>query len=693
MSETGRQGDTLQIKTVDGEEVEVQGAWLSGWPIDVRWTIQPGEVAELDVLTPGLNQRLKSGEYLARYTIRFNSRVSKDDDGNQTFPAPGDYQSVIDTGWAPLFLRAQSEVGQAVSAIGDKVEAAADEGILWSKKKRNGLVAGAKLLSATGKLKLGDPVVVQFVLKNGSDKEQIVVLQASDSHPVLGSNNRLELNVLGKSQDTFQHTLKPGEILEKREYRVTVDTTGMSQGKYTITSGAAFWQTKQDKPNSATGIPFGRRIPFTLGDPNSVKRNQPPVDENPETKIYWGKPSGNLILGMRLPKGRQTWPDGPTDIEGQLFLFNAGEDEIELTYELPKNPADWNMHVTSRDNDKAVRLDSTWFSGFRSQRGRTVRIPPGKQISVTGVRAEVTTGGKIAEEMIKGPTLRILKEKTEFEYGDPKRLINQQGRFSFHAAITIRLAGLLDSVIIASSAPVPFEVKSDDGTKSSESPPKKTVPRKPVEGDESTKGPATSTSANSVKTSSSKIPLDQVVWWDAGDGLEAGFLLTSPAKPNDRVPANSIARYKILVRNKSEQEIEFLARLLPHEKRDAPFLISSDDINEALKADVFPDQFRATDGPSHTIEPAYVIKLAPGESAMIRNQRARNDLAIFVGDEKPKEDVAQAEIKKPGMNWIVQPLQIHRSMPPKGLGLLGIAYQLTKVDKDGNTRQELAVPT
>ena len=191
---------------------------------------------------------------------------------------------------------------------------------LWSKKARNGLLAGAKLLSATGKLKLGDPVVVQFALKNDSDKEQTFILQAIDSHPTLGTDNRLELNVLGDSQSTFQHTLKPGEILEKQQYRVSVDTNGMPPGNYQITSGSAFWQAKQDSPNAATGIPFRRKIPFTLGDSDSVKLTQPPADEDPETKIYWGKPTGNLIMGMQLPDGQLKWPDDQTDIEGQLFF-------------------------------------------------------------------------------------------------------------------------------------------------------------------------------------------------------------------------------------------------------------------------------------------------------------------------------------------------------------------------------------
>lgn len=105
VSETGRQGDTLKIKDANGSDIKVKDVWFSGWPIDVRWTLQPGDVAQLDVLTPSLNQGLVPGKYTARYTIRFNSRQQKDKDGNQVFPAPGDYDSEIDTGWTPLLLR------------------------------------------------------------------------------------------------------------------------------------------------------------------------------------------------------------------------------------------------------------------------------------------------------------------------------------------------------------------------------------------------------------------------------------------------------------------------------------------------------------------------------------------------------------------------------------------------------------
>jgi beta-lactamase regulating signal transducer with metallopeptidase domain/protocatechuate 3,4-dioxygenase beta subunit len=197
-----------------------------------------------------------------------------------------------------------------------------------------------------------------------------------------------------------------------------------------------------------------------------------------------------------------------------------------------------------------------------------------------------------------------------------------------------------------------------------------------------------SASKNTTEGDDVKIPLEEVVWWDAGDGLEAGFLLTSHWPPNQRIPMDSVATYQILVRNKSDEEIEFLGRLVPHENADAPWLVSIDDINEALKTKKFPDDSRAVGGKSHSLEPAYVIKLAPGESALIPGQLGNDELGLVIGEgESEHPQVARF---KAGRNCIVQPLQIHVPPPPGGTDLMGLAYTLTKVDREGKPRRELA---
>ena len=104
-SETGRQGDTIHVTNTAGEEVPVRVVWFSGWPILVRWTLKPGEVAELHALATGIDTIEQPGQYTVRYTIRFNSMQTKDAQGNITFPLKGDWQSEIDTGDVELFLR------------------------------------------------------------------------------------------------------------------------------------------------------------------------------------------------------------------------------------------------------------------------------------------------------------------------------------------------------------------------------------------------------------------------------------------------------------------------------------------------------------------------------------------------------------------------------------------------------------
>ena len=328
--------------------------------------------------------------------------------------------------------------------------------IIWG-KSRAGLTAGAKLISATGELEPGDPIVVQFVLKNESaDQTTVVLKRATDTHPVLGQENRLELNLTGSSLDKTKHTLEPGEILEDTRYRVTVSTAGMAPGEYRITSGSAFWMEEDGKPNQSTGIPFGKTIPFKLGTVDSKAPRQPPNDE--EQKIHWGKPVGNLVMGMRLLDDRDSWPNNDVDIEGQLYLFNAGDKPIELTYELPPTPSDWSMHVTGEGNT-FVRLDWTLFTGRELTRERKIKVAPGQSIPLTGIQGDVSTGGKEpVDTLIKGPQLRIVKDKTKFKYGDPKRLVDQSGQFDLHAAVTVRMKELADPVIVLSSAPVPFKV-------------------------------------------------------------------------------------------------------------------------------------------------------------------------------------------------------------------------------------------
>jgi len=334
----------------------------------------------------------------------------------------------------------------------------AERTYIWGKSQR-GLQAGARLVSATGKLQPGDPVVVEFVLKNTSDeKKTLVVQQYDNTYPVLGENNRIELNILGNSQRRWQHELESGEILKKRQYRVTFSTEGLPPGNYNATASSAFWL--KIKPNRGTGVSHGRPIPFTIGDPESTELTSPELNEDPERRVFWGGPVAGLIVGARFPEGKSVWWNGD-DLEAQMFLYNATGRVIEVEYEMPAVPTDWNLHLRSHGG-QSVRLDSTWFSGARPRITRDVAIEPGQQLPITGIEAEVSVGGSdAAVRLIAGPRIQLRKERTEFDHGDPKRLIAGKGAYAFHAAITMRRKDIPDLAMVLSAGAIPFEANPD----------------------------------------------------------------------------------------------------------------------------------------------------------------------------------------------------------------------------------------
>jgi beta-lactamase regulating signal transducer with metallopeptidase domain len=190
-----------------------------------------------------------------------------------------------------------------------------------------------------------------------------------------------------------------------------------------------------------------------------------------------------------------------------------------------------------------------------------------------------------------------------------------------------------------------------------------------------------------------KVSLKDVIWWKTADGLQAGFLLDSPAIPNQRVPFNSVARYRILVRNTTDNDIRFVARLLPHEGVDAPFLIPSDNMTESLTAPKLPERFR-TEGVPRKFkrrDPAYIVTLAPSEAVIVPGQSGLDELSLYVGDAEKTKHPTAATIR-PGMNWIVQPLQIQQSPKggfPNGTSLMG-RYKITRVASNGVACQESA---
>ncbi|MEO1529925.1 MAG: M56 family metallopeptidase [Planctomycetota bacterium] len=115
-SEEGRQGDLFTVLDDQGTPLKLRDTFFTGWSIDKRWTLKPGEYARLTALYCPLDEIKAPGRYRLQYTLRFNSRQQKDKNGKLIFPRPGDYMEELPTGVKTFFLNE--------SATGEKAETA-----------------------------------------------------------------------------------------------------------------------------------------------------------------------------------------------------------------------------------------------------------------------------------------------------------------------------------------------------------------------------------------------------------------------------------------------------------------------------------------------------------------------------------------------------------------------------------------
>ncbi len=166
VSETGRQLDKVTATDEAGKTKRLEGAFFTGWPILVRWTLKPGEVAELHALTSGIGLLDKPGKYTLRYDINFGSLSRNDDKGDDGFPKEDDWQQVLPTGDMPITIRARAQNDEVQDKPAQRVSQTLEP------------IEGQVIDSVTGKPIDGATVRFRFgTLREGlSNKERLAEL-------------------------------------------------------------------------------------------------------------------------------------------------------------------------------------------------------------------------------------------------------------------------------------------------------------------------------------------------------------------------------------------------------------------------------------------------------------------------------------------------------------------------------------
>lgn len=130
-SETWRQDDSVTAtdRSGAGQNQDLGGTFYSGWPLMVRWTLKPGEQAEIraaglavvanaeatkEMEHPvGRALVARPGQYTIRYEIRLGGIQMKDAQGKVTVPGPNDWTGTLTTGETPLLVRGRTKADEA----------------------------------------------------------------------------------------------------------------------------------------------------------------------------------------------------------------------------------------------------------------------------------------------------------------------------------------------------------------------------------------------------------------------------------------------------------------------------------------------------------------------------------------------------------------------------------------------------
>lgn len=166
------------------------------------------------------------------------------------------------------------------------------------------------------------------------------------------------------------------------------------------------------------------------------------------------------------------------------------------------------------------------------------------------------------------------------------------------------------------------------------------------------------------------VPLHEVVWSPAVDGLQPGLLLGA-----NSAPTGAPIAYQVLLRNAGRKPISFLVRPLQNDDSSLPQFEGTTVRRDILRPSAL-DRF-------------YEVTLAPGEAIVVPGQGKRQILADSFGS-GTRVDLPGAGNDRPDTRTFVQSITVYRGPDKTKLTRMTGRYTLSRIAPDGRVRAEPA---
>ncbi len=221
------------------------------------------------------------------------------------------------------------------------------DGIQWSTwGDRNGLLSGARLVLPEGGVHPGQPVVVEYRLKNVSaeTKKLTCYVRSNWQYTTLEAKNFIRDMGISTADSAIEITIEPGQEYIETSHKATIDTRGLSPGDYHVALGSAFWLPDSNDPGAKNEIPHRGSIPLTiLGDAN--RSHSVSLDKS----IHWGDVISGLRLGAKFQNVANNFAVGDV-VEADLWIANVTNQPIDF-FDLPSS-SNGRMVVQCREQSR-----------------------------------------------------------------------------------------------------------------------------------------------------------------------------------------------------------------------------------------------------------------------------------------------------------------------------------------------------
>lgn len=359
----------------------------------------------------------------------------------------------------PLAIEKSAEELLASDAI--------EQDVQWGATNEAGLTVGVRTSPANGKLKIDQPLELQFVIKNNSDERRTL----SCTQPIsryyfeLREENQLWITGHKNSENGFNEiTLDPGEIYDSPRYRTAIDTKGLV-GKYAIPIITGFYIEVPKQPGTIRNLGGIPNLCFTVGEEAQVDRHSPDT----ERRIVWGKSMMGLRLGAQLVRddekigfveksGRFHFRE---PLQLQLYVFNASDREMIVEIDPPKVGESWEVNVL---DDQAHRMGLKQHrSGYASGEKILLKIAPGEETVLTEAQIQAVLRGSTTDKdrfkttHFPNAGISIADPEDKSIYVDTPILTAEFSNYTISATIGISHVGS-DFTARLSSGLVPFRV-------------------------------------------------------------------------------------------------------------------------------------------------------------------------------------------------------------------------------------------